>query len=63
MQYFEHSAVVIDFLSPEFTVNEGEGVVTVTLVKSGLTTMDYDVELMLVPGSAGEPMILWHAVM
>ena len=64
MSYSEHSAVVIDFLYPEFTVNEGEGAVTVTLVKSGLTIMNINVELRLVPGSAGEPMIiLWHAVM
>ena len=46
--------MVIDFLNTEFTVNEGQGTVTVTLVKSGLTTIDYDVELMLFPGSAGE---------
>ena len=46
--------MAIDFLYPEFTVNEGEGMVTVTLVKNGLTTMDINVELRLVPGSAGE---------
>ena len=48
------SVVLIDFLNTEFTVNEGQGPVTVTLVKSGLTTIDYGVELTLVPRSAGE---------
>ena len=46
--------MVIDFLNAEFTVNEGDGMVILTLVKSGLTAMDYDVELKIVPGSAGE---------
>ena len=49
---------MIDFLESEFTVNEGEGAVIVTLVKSGQTAMNVDVEMMLVPVTAGEPMVL-----
>ena len=45
---------MIDFLESEFTVNEGEGAVTVTLVKSGQTVLDYKVEMVLLPGTAGE---------
>ena len=50
--------MVIDFLESEFTVNEGEGAVTVTLVKSGQTAMNVDVEITLVPVTAGKPMVL-----
>ena len=57
MLLIQHSAVVIDFLNSEFTVGEGEGSITVTLVKSGQSTTDCVVELRLVPGSAGESVI------
>ena len=45
---------MIDFLESEFTVNEGDGTVTVTLVKNGQTVLDYEIEIVLLPGTAGE---------
>ena len=47
------TAIMIGFLQCEVTVNETAGVVILTLVKSGQTVMDYDLEIRLTPGTAG----------
>ena len=46
--------MVIRFSEREATVIESEGVVRLMLVKDGLTTMDFELEIILTPGSAGK---------
>lgn len=45
---------MIQFSGEAATVNESEGVVTLTLTKNGQTMMDYELEITLTPGSAGK---------
>ena len=52
------TAVTIQFSKEAAMVNESEGMVTLTLVKDGQTMMDYKLEIILTPGSAGKYKIM-----